>query len=87
MKSFKLSVRTPEKSLFEGDALYCGITTDIGSIGFKAMHEPMIAVLKNNSEVIIKDEVGNGRRLNVKDGILTFKNNTCSIAASRMISH
>ena len=46
MKTFKLSVCTLEKSLFEGEAQYCGITTDIGSIGFEAMHEPTIAVLK-----------------------------------------
>jgi len=82
MRTFKLLIITPEKAIFDDDAQCCRIITDTGSIGFEAMHEPMIAVLKQNTDITVRDTTGNSRLFPVTEGILSFKNNTCSITAS-----
>jgi len=82
MRTFKLFIMTQEQSLFNGEARYCRITTSTGSIGFEAMHEPMIAVLKKNTEIHVKNAAGSNRIIAVSEGILSFKSNTCSITAS-----
>jgi F0F1-type ATP synthase epsilon subunit len=82
MRTFKLFIMTPEQSLFNGEARYCGITTDAGSIGFEAMHEPMIAILKKNTEIRVKDAAGSSSIITVSEGMLSFRSNTCSITAT-----
>jgi len=82
MRTFKLSIITPEKILFDDEAEYCGITTETGSIGFEALHAPMIAVLKKDSDILLRNVSGESRSFRISDGILSFKNNACSITAS-----
>jgi len=82
MRTFKLLIITPDQAIFDGEAQYCGITTDTGSIGFEAMHEPMIAVLRNNTEIHLRDTAGSSKLIPVTEGILSFRDNTCTITAS-----
>lgn len=82
MRTFKLLIISSDEAIFDDEAQYCKITTEIGSIGFEAMHEPMIAVLRKNTDIHLRDAEGKSRLIPVAEGILSFKNNTCSITVS-----
>jgi F-type H+-transporting ATPase subunit epsilon len=82
MRTFKLKIISPDKILFDGEAQYCGITTLSGAIGFEARHEPIAAILKENSEVRLRDADGSEKTVVLKDGILVFKDNSCTITAT-----
>lgn len=83
MRTFKLIIVAPEQVLFDGEVQYCGITDNSGSIGYEAMHEPMIAVLKNNTDIKVRDSAGIEKLIPVAEGILSFKQNICSIVSSK----
>jgi F0F1-type ATP synthase epsilon subunit len=82
MRTFKLKIVAPDKIIFEGDAEYCGIITSDGAMGFEARHEPVAAIIKENSEVRLRTPDGSEKTAALKDGILVFKDNTCTITAT-----
>ena len=82
MRTFKLLIITSNEAIFDNEAQCCRIITDSGSIGFEAMHEPMIAVLRKNTDIHVRDAEGKSRLIPAAEGILSFKDNTCSITAS-----
>ncbi len=79
MKTFDLTILTSTKVLYKGAAAYCGTTTKSGSIGFKANHEPFIGVLKEDSPISYRLSDGSMETLTAADGMLTFKDNLCTI--------
>ena len=79
MQTFKLKIVSPTRVHFDGEAGFCGIITDDGSMGFEARHEPVLAVLKVGSEVRYRDSVGQETSLMVTGGMLSFKENGCTI--------
>ncbi len=82
MRTFKLKITAPDKIMFDGEAQYCGITTTSGAIGFEARHEPIAAILKENSEVRLRDAEGSEQTVALRDGILVFQDNSCTITAT-----
>ncbi len=82
METFDLTIVSDSKILYAGSALYCGVTTLKGSIGFEAFHEPFIGILKDGSSITYLNSSKNENNLAVKDGIVSFENNICTITAS-----
>ena len=82
MRTFKLLIISADEAIFDGEAQCCRIVTDSGSIGFEAMHEPMITVLKKNTDIHVRDAEGKSRLIPAAEGILSFKDNACSITVS-----
>ncbi|MBU1043575.1 MAG: hypothetical protein KJ915_04155 [Candidatus Omnitrophica bacterium] len=79
MNTFNLSISAYNAVLYNGRAVYCGITTIDGSLGFEAQHEPMLSVLKENSAISYKDAQGMEKTIQIVNGMLCFKNNKCTI--------
>lgn len=79
MDTFKLNILTDLKTVFTGQASYCGIISESGSMGFEAFHEPFIGVLKDNSEVSYTDISGVESSVKLESAMVTFKNNICTI--------
>ncbi len=79
MKTFMLSIVTDFKNVFSGQAEYCSIVTVSGSMGFEAYHEPFLGVLKGNSELSYTDSNGGIYTVALESGIISFKNNACTI--------
>ena len=79
MQTFTLLIVSPKKVHFDGEAVFCGIITDDGSMGLEARHEPVLAVLKTGSEVRYRDSVGRETSLIAAGGMLSFKENSCTI--------
>jgi F0F1-type ATP synthase epsilon subunit len=77
MNEFHLKIATPEKKLFDGDVVYCEITTTEGKMGIKARHEPFLAVLKDSSPILYRTKTGLENSIEVYNAILTFKDNSC----------
>ncbi len=79
MNTFKLTISAYNIIIYNGPAVYCGITTLEGSLGLKARHEPIISVLKENSMISYKNSARVEKHLQIKSGMLSFKNNQCTI--------
>ena len=79
MQTFKLKIVSPTRVHFDGEAGFCGIITDDGSMGLEARHEPVLAVLKVGSEVRYRDSVGQETSFVAVGGMLSFKENRCII--------
>ena len=82
MKTFMLSIVTDSKNVFSGQAEYCSIVTVSGSMGFEAYHEPFLGVLADNSMISFTDSTGKTSTVNLESGIITFRNNTCTITGN-----
>ncbi len=82
MQTFQLSIITWNRSIYDGPVRLCTVTTPEGSIGLEAHHETFLAVLQDDSEVYYKDGDGNSSSVMVKNGILSFENNNCTITVS-----
>ncbi len=79
MKTFDLTITSVTHVFFDGQAGFCGITTPDGSMGFEARHEPVLAVLKENSIVHYRDSVGQEYSVSAASGILSFRGNQCTV--------
>ena len=82
MNTFTLTISSAAKIYFSGNAVYCGVTTMKGEIGFEAHHEPFLGVLADNSTVVYKDVSGSEKTAGVKSGMIAFKDNICTITVS-----
>ena len=79
MSEFHLRIATPEKKLFDGEVVYCSLTTSEGRMGIKARHEPFLATLKDGSELLYRLKDGRENTVTVQNAILSFKDNSCSV--------
>jgi F-type H+-transporting ATPase subunit epsilon len=82
VRTFKIQIITPDKILFDGDAQYCGVTTPTGAVGFEARHAATAAILQKGSEILVRTADGTEKNVAVKDGILVFRDNICTITAT-----
>lgn len=55
MKEFKLSIYTPEKTVFKGNAVSLVVPAEKGYLGVLANHAPLIASLKYGNIIIKKN--------------------------------
>lgn len=83
MRTFRLIISNWDKTIFNGNAEYCGVTTQVGNIGIEARHEAMAAILAENSEIIYRNENGDEATFPVQSGMLSFENNRCVITVER----
>ncbi len=79
--TFQLTISSYNTTCYSGQASYCGIMTVDGSLGFKAHHEPMLAILKDRSAINYTDASGMQKSISAASGMLSFKNNQCIIVA------
>ena len=82
MKTFTLTIISDSKIIFSGHASYCGVTTLFGSLGLEAFHEPFFGVLRENSDITYTDSSGGSFTVTIESGILSFKDNTCTVTVS-----
>ncbi len=81
MDTFKLVIVSDSKTLFSGEALYCSVTTQSGSMGFEANHEPFLCILQEGSAIQIRDASSKETEISIAGGMFRFKDNTCTISA------
>ena len=79
MHTFHTRIATLDKTLHEGEAVHCRVRTEIGSLGFKARHEPFLASLEPGSSVELRDVAGKTHTFPVHEGLLNFRDNRCLI--------
>ncbi len=79
MQTFELNILSATELHFSDEARYCRVSTPDGTIGFEARHEPFLAVLKDNSEVRYRDAIGREHTLVVESGLLSFRENRCTL--------
>lgn len=79
METFTLNIVADTKTVFSAPARYCKVTTLSGSMGFEASHESFLGVLMEDSEISYSDSAGNNYSVTLESGIISFKNNTCTI--------
>lgn len=82
MKTFTLCIVSDSKIIYSGLALYCGVATLSGSLGFEANHEAFLGVLKENSDITYTVSSGSNSTVTVDSGMISFKNNTCTVTVS-----
>jgi len=79
MKEFKLSVYTPEKTIFKGNAVSLVVRAEKGYLGVLANHAPLIASLKYG-KIIIKKSSGEAVSIDPSDkGFLEVDRNEATI--------
>ena len=82
MREFKLVIVKPEKTVFDEMAVYCDFVTSEGKMGVKALHEPFMAVLANDTKFLYRTINGQENALEAINAIVTFKNNICTVVMS-----
>ena len=79
MRDFELKIVLPDKTLFNGKAVYCHFITTEGAMGVKAFHEPFMAVLKDDTDILYREPDGTEKTEIVANAIVSFKNNSCTV--------
>jgi len=82
MRTFNLTIATPEKIIYDGLASYCSFITPEGKMGVKAHHEPFMVVLKDRAEFLYRSDDNMEHTLNPVNAIVVFKQNKCSVIMS-----
>lgn len=85
MRTFRLIISSSTSVLFNGNAEYCRVESDDGSLAFEARHEPVVVLLKKNSEIEYRDESGARASIPVPDGILDFSVNRCLVTLGQAL--
>ena len=75
MREFKLLIVSPDKTLYDGSAVYCCLTTTEGQIGVKAYHEPFMAVIKDGTTFLYRTPEGEDHEFTVHSGLFSFRKN------------
>ena len=57
-KTFQLSILSPEKAIYQGEAIYLSVPAEDGYLGVLANHAPMISALKPGRFKLHKSQEG-----------------------------
>jgi F0F1-type ATP synthase epsilon subunit len=87
MRSFNLTVVSPEKTIFNGSVTYCCFVTPEGKMGVKANHEPFLVVLKDNAEFLYRPTDGSEETIYPVNATAVFKKNECTIILSGTVQN
>ena len=79
MKEFKVSIYSPEKTVFEGDALSLIVPAEKGYLGVLANHAPLIASLRQGKIIIRKSAQETITVASLGRGYLEVGDNTATI--------
>ena len=78
--TFKLSILTPEKSVFEGDVAYVEAPGTEGYLGVLAHHAALVTALASGT-LTVRDAGGTESRWQVAGGFFEVSNNTATVLA------
>jgi F-type H+-transporting ATPase subunit epsilon len=79
MNVFRLLVVAFDSTIWSAEAVHCGVTTLSGALGLEAGHEPLLAVLRDGSAITWRDRRGNEHTHPAAGGLLSFRDNTCTV--------
>ena len=88
MKEFDLTIVSRGKTVHRGPAVYLGITTPEGTAGLEADHQPFLALLAGNSEILWQPARGGqsspegGNSLRAASGLVNFRDNRCTVTVT-----
>jgi F-type H+-transporting ATPase subunit epsilon len=77
---FKLSILTPEKTVFEGDVSYVEAPGTEGYLGVLAHHAALVTALAKGT-LTVRDAGGAKSRWQVAGGFFEVSNNTATVLA------
>ena len=77
---FKLSILTPEKTVFEGDVSYVEAPGTEGYLGVLAHHAALVTALAKGT-LTVRDAGGAESRWQVAGGFFEVSNNTATVLA------
>ena len=83
-KTFPVEVLTPEGKAFEGEVEMLSTRTNTGSIGIRANHAPLMAIL-DPTELRLYEEEGEPRRFAQGEGYLQVVNNTALVLVDEIL--
>ena len=78
--SFKLSILTPEKTVFEGDVSYVEAPGTEGYLGVLAHHAALVTALARGT-LTVREANGTEVRWQVAGGFFEVSNNTATVLA------
>lgn len=82
MKSFNLSITTPDKTLYDGKVSSLVAPSKIGYLGVLADHAPLIAVL-GPGRIMLREDSGGEKVFNSEgSGLLEIMKNSVTILLS-----
>ncbi len=83
-KTFPVEVLTPEGKAFEGEVEMLSTRTSTGSIGIRANHAPLMAIL-DPTELRLYEDEGEPRRFAQGEGYLQVVNNTALVLVDEIL--
>src|ERR671914_676707 len=83
-KTFPVEVLTPEGKAFEGEVEMLSTRTSTGSIGIRANHAPLMAIL-DPTELRLYEEEGEPRRFAQGEGYLQVVDNTALVLVDEIM--
>jgi F-type H+-transporting ATPase subunit epsilon len=78
MKTFNLSITTPEKTHYDGRVASAIAPSSIGYMGILADHAPLVATLAAGN-IAVKESDGKQRVFRIDGGFLEIKKNVVTI--------
>ncbi len=79
MKSLKVNIVTPERVVFEAEAVSVTLPGSEGYLGVWANHAPLVTGLMPGVVTIRRDEVGNAQLFACSGGFVEISHNTVNI--------
>ena len=83
-KTFPVEVLTPEGKAYEGEVELLSTRTNTGSIGIRANHAPLMAIL-DPTELRLYEEEGEPKRFAQGEGYLQVVNNTALVLVDEVM--
>ena len=83
-KTFPVEVLTPEGKAFEGEVEMLSTRTNTGSIGIRANHAPLMAIL-DPTELRLYEDEGEPKRFAQGEGYLQVVNNTALVLVDEVM--
>ena len=83
-KKFPVEVLTPEGKAFEGEVEMLSTRTNTGSIGIRANHAPLMAIL-DPTELRLYEEEAEPKRFAQGEGYLQIVNNTALVLVDEIM--
>lgn len=81
--TFKCSLVTPEKLLFEADVIYAGLPAQDGYIGIQRQRAPLLAGLGNgHMDVRLAD--GTSKRFSLEGGFAQMRGNVLTVLSDKV---
>jgi len=80
---FKLSILTPEKTVFEGDVSYVEAPGTEGYLGVLAHHAALVTALAKGT-LTVREAGGTESRWQVAGGFFEVSNNTATVLADEV---